>query len=516
MVVQSVGLSGQTQSNGTVPRYTGRDYAFAEYTTARNFINGQFKDSVTGQVMDVENPRYGKNFGKVVVSSTADLDEAVAVAKAAQPKWKTVPMKEKADILYRFKQIMERDMEELCWLLSAENGKTYPESFGDIDKGLEVCEYAISLPNIANAQAGGQLDVSRGISCRVQQEALGVVAGIAPFNFPIMVPLWMIPNALMAGNSFVLKPASYVPYGAMRIAAALKEAGLPDGVFNVVYGRRDIVSGIADHDDIKAVGFVGSTPVAKMLYGRGSTLGKRMLCLGSAKNHMIVVPDADLELTATTAVASAYGCAGQRCMAATVMVAVGDVQHIIDRMVEIAKKIKLGKDMGPIITAEDKKRIVGHIDAAEKAGAKVLIDGRNMVVDGAEGGNWVGPTILDNVTTAMPASCEEIFGPVLSIVHAATLDEALAIANAVPYGNGGSIFTQNGGTARYAVERLDVGMMGVNVGVPVPREPFAFGGWKDSGFGHGDITGWGGFLFWTRAKKTTEKWALQSDSTWMS
>ncbi|MBI4703497.1 MAG: CoA-acylating methylmalonate-semialdehyde dehydrogenase [Deltaproteobacteria bacterium] len=495
-----------------VPLYSPRGYEFAPYAAARNWIGGEWRNASTGETMDVENPRYGRPMGKVVVSPGADVDVAVRAAKAALPKWRHVPLRERAQVMYRLKSILERDMEEMCWLLSAENGKTYVEAQGDVGKAIECVEFAAAL---AMSAAGGQIDVSRGVNCRLTHEPLGIVAGITPFNFPVMVPLWMIPNALMGGNAFILKPSSLVPYGGMRLAAAIEEAGLPEGIFNVVYGRRDAVSAIVDHPEISAVGFVGSTPVAKHLYGRGATLGKRMLCLGSAKNHAIVVPDADLELTATTLVASAYGCAGQRCMAATIMVAVGDVQPIIDEMVVLMRKLELGKDMGPIITKEDAKRIVGYIDQAESMGAKILADGRGAKVAGCPG-NWVGPTLIDHVTPEMPASHEEIFGPVFCIMHAKTLDEAIDLANSSPYGNGGAVFTQSGEVARHVAERLDVGMFGVNIGIPVPREPFAFGGWKDSGFGCLDITGMDGFHFWTRAKKTTEKWAHQTGGSWMS
>jgi malonate-semialdehyde dehydrogenase (acetylating)/methylmalonate-semialdehyde dehydrogenase len=381
-----------------------------------------------------------------------------------------------------------------------------------VEKGIECVEYAASLHMMAD---GGQLDVSRGVNCRVTYEPLGVVAGIVPFNFPVMVPLWMVPNALMAGNAFILKPSEVVPYGAMKLAQLLQEAGLPDGLFNVVNGQRECVEAITDHPDIKAVGFVGSTKVAKVLYARGAQAGKRMLCLGSAKNHVIVVPDADPELTSSTIVASSFGCAGQRCMASSLMVAVGDVQHIIDKMVANARTLKLGEDMGSVISKAAKERIEGYIAGAEKAGAKVLVDGRGQKVPGCDG-HWVGPTILDDVTIDMPAGCEEIFGPVLSIVHVKTLDEAIALQHKSLYSNGAAIFTTRGVVARTAVEKLEAGMVGVNIGVPVPREPFSFGGFNSSKFGHGDITGWDGFRFWSRPKKVTEKWAIASDASWMS
>ncbi len=496
-----------------VPTYAPRGYEFADAGLARNWIGGEWRDSSTGATLDVENPRHGRTMGRVVVSPPADVDAAVQAARAALPGWRALALRERAQVLYRLKAILERDMEELCWLLSAENGKVYSEALGDVGKGIECIEFAASL---AMGGAGPQLDVSRGVNCKVSYEPLGVVAGITPFNFPMMVPLWMIPNALMGGNAFILKPASSVPFGPTRIAAAFEEAGLPRGILNIVNGRREVVSAIVQHPGIAAVQFVGSTAVAKSLYAQGASLGKRMMCLGSAKNHAIVVPDADPELTASTMVASAYGCAGQRCMAATLMVAVGDVQHIIDDMARRTRLLKLGQDMGPIITREDHARILAHIDRAEAMGARILVDGRKATVDGCAGGHWIGPTLLDGVTPDMPCAREEIFGPVFGIVHTRTLDEAIDFANGSPYGNGGAIFTQSGNVARIAAERLDVGMFGVNIGIPVPREPFAFGGWKDSGFAHMDITGLDGFRFWTRTKKTTEKWAQQAGGSWMS
>jgi malonate-semialdehyde dehydrogenase (acetylating)/methylmalonate-semialdehyde dehydrogenase len=468
-----------------LPAFSAKNYAFQEYIPVRNWIGGQWVDGSTGQWLAVDNPRHGQAMGKVTLSAMPDVNAAVEAAKVALPQWKTTPMRERAQVLYRLKQLMERDLEELCWLVSHENGKTYAEGKGDVEKGIECVEFAASLHMMAD---GGQLDVSRGVNCRTIHEPLGIVGGVVPFNFPVMVPLWMVPNALMAGNAFILKPSEVVPYGAMKLAELFREAGLADGLFNIVNGGRDAVEALVDHPEIQAVGFVGSTKVAKILYGRGATLGKRMLCLGSAKNHVIVVPDADPELTSSNVIASSFGCAGQRCMASSLMVAVGDVQHIIDAMVVHAKKIELGKDMGAIISSAAMERINNYIAQAEKLGAKVLLDGRGATV--AENpGNWIGPTILDNVTIDMPAGCEEIFGPVLSIVHQPTLDAAIAMQRKSLYANGAAIFTTRGAVARYAVEKLEAGMVGVNVGVPVPREPFSFGGFNSSKFGHGDLTG---------------------------
>ncbi|MEN9799487.1 MAG: hypothetical protein RL653_3184 [Pseudomonadota bacterium] len=495
-----------------LPAFPARSYAFTEYLPVKNFLSGEYKEGSTGQWLPIENPRHGKPMGQMTLSTAKDVDAAVEGAKKAQVAWGRTPMRERAQVMLRLKTLMERDNEELSWLVSHENGKTFAEGKGDVDKGIECVEFAASLHMMAD---GGQLDVSRGVNCRVTHEPLGVVAGIVPFNFPVMVPLWMAPNALMAGNAFVLKPSEIVPYGAMKLAALLKEAGLPDGLFQVVNGQREVVEALVDHPGIAAVGFVGSTKVAKILYARGAATGKRMLCLGSAKNHVIVVPDADLELTSSNIVASSYGCAGQRCMASSLMVAVGDVQPIVDAMADRVRKLKLGEDMGPVISAAAVERIHGYIAGAEKLGAKVLVDGRGAKVAGAEG-HWVGPTVLDNVTPDMPAGCEEIFGPVLSIVRVPTLEAGLQLQNRSFFSNGAAIFTTRGSVARTAVERLEAGMVGINVGVPVPREPFSFGGFNNSKFGHGDITGWDGFRFFSRPKKVTEKWAAASDASWMS
>lgn len=497
----------------TVPAYLGRDNAFSPYTTARNWIGGHLRDAASGRTLDVVNPRFGKVMGQVALSGAADVEAAVAAATLALPAWRTTPIKERAAVMYRFKALLERDLEELSWLLAAENGKTFGESKADIEKGIECVEFACSLPNLAD---GGMLEVSRGVRCEVTYEAVGIVAGIVPFNFPVMVPLWMIPNALTAGNAFICKPSETVPFGAMRIGQLLSEAGLPDGIYQTVNGQREVVEALCDHPAIEALGFVGSSRVAKLVYGRSASLGKRALCLGGAKNHVLVVPDADLDLTAQNVVASSFGCAGQRCMASSLMVAVGNVQPIVDAIVVAAKKIVTGRDMGAIVSAEAVVRINRYIDDAEKAGAKVLVDGRGVQVAGCEGGFWVGPTVLDHVSAGAPAACEEIFGPVLSIVRVDTLDQAIAIENASVYGNGAAIFTTSGAVARYASERLQAGMIGINIGVPVPREPFAFGGWNDSKFGHGDITGWDGYRFWSKPKKVTSKWARQSDASWMS
>ena len=331
-----------------------------------------------------------------------------------------------------------------------------------------------------------------------------------------MVPNWTIPNALALGNTMILKPSETVPLSAVRIAELLKEAGLPDGVFNIINGDKDMVEAICDHPGIDAVSFVGSTKVAKLVYIRASASLKRVLALGGAKNHLLVLPDAHPSMTASNVTASMSGCAGQRCMAASVMVAVGKADSIIDQICVEARKIVPGENLGAVITAAAKERIENYITAAEKQGAKILVDGRNAVVKGKEGGTYVGPTVIDFVTPDMSVAKEEIFGPVISIIRAKDVDEALAIENANPYGNAAAVFTQDGGMARYIINNASAGMIGVNIGVPVPREPFSFGGWNDSKFGTGDLTGKSSIAFWTKLKKTTTKWNAEARTNWMS
>jgi len=496
----------------TGPVFPARSYDFTPYVDLQNWIGGEWTRAASGKTFGVDNPRHGQVIGQAPDSDQQDVDAAVAAAKSAFPMWRATPMKERVQVLYRLKQLMEANADELIWLLSHENGKLFGEAKGSFEKGLECVEMGIAIPNMG---AGELMDVSRGVSCSVSHEPLGVVAGIVPFNFPTMVPLWMMPQALVAGNTFVLKPSEKVPYGAMKLAYMLKAAGLPDGVFNIVNGGKATVEGICEHPDVKAIGFVGSTKIAKLVYERGAATGKRVLALGGAKNHLVLVDDADFDLATSNIPASAFGCAGQRCMAASTLVVVGDnCQRYIDRMAEIARGITLGKDLGPVIDKASVERVNRYIAQAEEMGAKVVVDGRGKTGP-TPGGYWMGPTILDYVTPEMPAGCEEIFGPVLSIIRAPTLDDALRIENKNPYGNAAAIFTSNGGTARYAIERFNAGMCGVNIGVPVPREPFSFGGWNNSLFGHGDLTGFDGYRFWTRPRKVTTKWAAQGDMTWM-
>ncbi|RYY39519.1 MAG: CoA-acylating methylmalonate-semialdehyde dehydrogenase [Chitinophagaceae bacterium] len=484
-----------------------------KYPAIQNFIDGQFVPSTSGRSMTVVSPLDGQLLSTVPMADKTALDQAVAAATKAFPLWSRTPIKDRVQVFFRYKRLLEDNLKELSTLVMEENGKTYDEARAEMEKCIELTEFATSLPQLVTGEV---LEVSKGVECRTEHVPLGVVASIVPFNFPSMVPHWTIPNALALGNCMILKPSEKVPLSAGRIAELLKEAGLPDGVFNVVHGDTAMVEAICDHPSIEAVSFVGSTRVAKIVYQRATNSYKRCLALGGAKNHLMVMPDALPDMTAQNVAASMSGCAGQRCMAASAMVAVGEVDHIVSRIVEEARKIVPGQNLGAVINKESKERIERYITEAEAQGAKVLVDGRNAVVAGKEEGTYVGPTVIDFVKPDMAVATEEIFGPVISIMRTRTVDEALKIENANPYGNAASVFTQNGGVARYVMERASAGMVGVNVGVPVPREPFSFGGWNESKFGVGDITGKSSIEFWTKLKKTTIKWSPEAGVNWMS
>lgn len=481
--------------------------------TARNLIGGQFLAS-EGQYIDVISPYTGQVIGHAPLSLPSEIDLAVAKAHAAFPAWRATPAKERAQVLFRFRELMLARRGELAQRAAAESGKTVAEAEAGILKGLEVVEFAISLQNLDD---GASLTVSRGVSCSVRREPLGVVAGIVPFNFPAMVPLWMIPIALAVGNAFVIKPSEKVPLTMQLIGELLQASGLPPGLFSIIHGTRATVEHLIDHPLIKAVGFVGSTPVAKQVYQRATAAGKRALCLGGAKNLLLITPDASLDLTVRGVVDSFTGCAGQRCMAASLLIAVGDVDHLLTPIIERARTLTCGPHMGAIIDKASLERIEGILDRAEAAGARIVIDGRRpRPPAGYEGGNWLAPTIIDDAQPSMECATVEIFGPVLTILRVKTLAEALAIENSSPFGNATSVFTSSGSVAQYVAEHASSGMIGINVGVPVPREPFSFGGTKASKFGHGDITGRAALDFWSNLKKITTKWALASDHNWMS
>src|SRR3954471_22380188 len=483
------------------------------YPQIQNFVGGQFTPAQTSRSLEVISPLDGELLSSVPMSGRDDLDFAVAAAANAFPSWSKTPIKERVQVFFRYKFLLEKNLTELAALVHRENGKTMDEAIAEIEKCIELTEFACSLPQLVTGEI---LEVSRGVECRTEHVPLGVVASIVPFNFPSMVPNWTIPNAIALGNCMILKPSEKVPLSAGRLAELLKEAGLPDGVFNIIHGSVDIVEAICDHPGIEAVSFVGSTKVAKIVYQRATSNYKRCLALGGAKNHLMVMPDAIPGMTAQNVAASMSGCAGQRCMAASAMVAVGETDHIIQKIVEEAKKMIPGENLGPVINKESRERIEKYITEAEQQGATILLDGRNAKVSGKEEGTYVGPTVIDHVTPGMSVATEEIFGPVISIMRTNTVDEALAIENSNPYGNAASVFTQNGAMARYIIDRASAGMIGVNVGVPVPREPFSFGGWNESKFGVGDITGKSSIEFWTKLKKSTTKWNPEAGVNWMS
>ena len=484
-----------------------------KYAELTNYIGGQNVKSDSDRFLDVISPIDGKLLSRVPMSSAQDLDIAVKAAQAALESWSKTPIKERVQVFFKYKTLLERHLDELTRLVQEENGKTYDEAKAEVEKSIELTEFACAMPQLIQGEI---MEVSKGVECRTERYPVGVVASIVPFNFPCMVPNWTIPNALVLGNTMIIKPSEQVPLSTHRLAALLKEAGLPDGVFNIVNGDRDIVEAICDHPNIEAISFVGSTKVAKIVYKRATSNLKRCLALGGAKNHLIVLPDAHPAMTASNVAASMSGCAGQRCMAASAMIGVGPVDHIISLLCDEARKIVPGQNLGAVISQQAKNRIEKYITEAEKQGAKILVDGRKTVVEGKEGGFYVGPTVIDYVTPDMSVAKEEIFGPVISILRTQSLDEAIAIENANPYGNAASVFTQSGANARYVIERASAGMVGVNIGVPVPREPFSFGGWNESRFGVGDITGKSSIEFWTKLKKTTTKWNSESRTNWMS
>ena len=484
-----------------------------KYPAVTNFIDGAFESTTSSNILEVTSPIDGSQLSTVHLSTEKDLNKAVESSARAFTKWSRIPVKERVQVMFRYKYLLEKNLDELARLCSEENGKTMTESVAEIEKCIELTEFACAFPQLI---AGEIMEVSKGVECRTDRAPLGVVASIVPFNFPSMVPNWTIPNAITLGNCLILKPSEKVPISAMKLGELLSEAGLPPGVFNIVNGDDTIVAAMCDHPAIEAISFVGSTKVAKIVYARATGNHKRCIALGGAKNHLVVLPDAVPDMTAQNVVASMSGCAGQRCMAASAMVGVGDVDGIISKICEEAGKVVPGENLGAVINKASKERIEKYIDEAEAQGAKVLVDGRKTKVKGKENGTYIGPTVVDYVKPEMAIAKEEIFGPVISIMRTDTIDEAIAIENANQYGNAASVFTQNGGAAKYVIEHANAGMIGVNVGVPVPREPFSFGGWNESKFGVCDITGKSSIEFWTKLKKTTIKWNPEAGVNWMS
>ncbi|CAM2065100.1 CoA-acylating methylmalonate-semialdehyde dehydrogenase [Sulfidibacter corallicola] len=480
--------------------------------TCSNFIAGKWVPA-HGDFIDIYSPYSGSVVGRTRESNLADVSEAVASAGKAQPQWAELPIKERTRIMFRFRELLLRDQDEIAQRISLENGKTLAESRAGLMKGIEVLEFALSLQNL---DEGARMEVSRGVFCEYRREPLGVVVGITPFNFPAMVPMWMIPIALTLGNAFIWKPSEKTPLTSILIAEILREAGLPDGVFTVVQGGRRTVEYLLDHEGVAAAGFVGSTAAARQVYRRGCASGKRVLALGGAKNHIILLPDADPDMSAVGISDSFTGCAGQRCMAASVLLAVGDVDPIIEKIVARASSQTLGNSMGAIITDEQVQFLNESVAEATSEGADRVLGGDFKPPGDYPEGYWFPPTILDRVQPTHMAARRELFGPILSIIRCDSLSEALAVENGNPYGNAASIFTSNGAMAEKVARAARAAMVGINIGIPVPREPFSFGGMNDSKFGHGDITGPSSLDFWSNLKKVTTKWQMQTDHNWMS
>ncbi|MGP3991718.1 CoA-acylating methylmalonate-semialdehyde dehydrogenase [Streptomyces sp. 3N207] len=479
--------------------------------TIQHWINGNPTEGSSTETQPVFNPATGRQQSHVALGGPADVDTAVQAASAAFESWSESSLTQRTQVMFAFRQLLLDHEVELGRIISAEHGKTIEDARGEIARGREVVEFACGLGDVLKGSFSDQ--VSRGIDVHNFRQPLGVVAGITPFNFPAMVPLWMHPIAIATGNTFLLKPSERDPSAANFVAELYQKAGLPDGVFNVVHGGKDAVDAILSHPGIEAVSFVGSTPIAKYVHETATTHGKRVQALGGAKNHAVVLPDADLEFAAGHLTAGAYGSAGERCMAVSVAVAVGTAA---DGLVEVlerkAGEVKVGPgdtpgtDMGPLVTKAAQERIENAVATAAAQGATVVVDGRGLKIDGHEDGFFTGPSLLDHVTPDMDAYQQELFGPVLAIIRVETLDEAIALINANPYGNGTALFTASGEAARRFQRKVKVGMIGVNVPVPVPMSYYSFGGWKDSLIGDSPIHGPEGIRFYTRPKVVTTRW----------
>ncbi len=475
------------------------------------WIGGKEVPSQSGRSGEVFDPSTGQVTRRAPFASVAEVGLAVAAARAALPGWRDTPPLRRARILARFRELLEANRDELARLVTQEHGKTLPDAAGSVQRGIEVVEFASGAPHLLKGEWAE--DVARGVDSHSVLQPVGVCAGITPFNFPAMVPLWMFPVAIACGNTFVLKPSEKVPSTALAMARIFHEAGLPEGVLNVVPGDAEAVGAILAHPDVNAVSFVGSTPIARHVYETAARTGKRVQALGGAKNHAVVLPDAELEFTADALIGAGYGSAGERCMAISVVVAVGDVAGpLVARLREKAAALRVGPgtqagvEMGPLVTAGHRERIRGIVAAGVAEGAQAVLDGRALRVPGGEGGFFLGPTLLDHVTPAMTVYREEIFGPVLVVVRATTLDEAIGLVNRNPHGNGTAIFTGSGAAAQRFEHEVQVGMVGVNVAIPVPMAFFSFGGWKQSLFGDLHVHGMEGVKFYTRTKAVTSRW----------
>ncbi|MBF0808643.1 CoA-acylating methylmalonate-semialdehyde dehydrogenase [Rothia nasimurium] len=477
-----------------------------------HYVGGAHRPGTSGRFADVYNPSTGQVQAQVPLASADEVRDVIANAAEAQAKWAATNPQKRARILHRFVDLVNQNADELAEMLSLEHGKTVADAHGDIQRGLDVVEFATAVPHLLKGEYSDS--VGTGIDVYSMRQPLGVVAGITPFNFPAMIPLWKCGPAIASGNAFVLKPSERDPSVPLRLAELWTEAGLPDGIFNVVNGDKEAVDTLLDDPRIKAIGFVGSTPIAQSIYEHAARTGKRAQCFGGAKNHLIIMPDADLDQAADALIGAAFGSAGERCMAISVAVPVGQAtaDALVEKLVERTKTLKVGHaldpkaDFGPVVAASALERIEGYIAAGEKEGAELLVDGRGVQVEGHEGGYYVGATLFDKVTTDMSIYREEIFGPVLSVVRVDDFEEALALPTNHEFGNGVAIYTRDGDTAREFARRVDVGMVGVNVPIPVPIAYYTFGGWKASGFGDLNQHGPDAFRFYTKTKTVTSRW----------
>ena len=475
-----------------------------------HWINGKNWDGTAERTGDVYDPATGEITKTVDLASAKVLDDAVAAAKAAFPGWRDTSLTKRASILFAFREILNARKEEVAAIITEEHGKVLSDALGEVTRGMEVVEFACGIPHLL--KGGFSEGVSTGIDVYSIRQPLGVIGIISPFNFPAMVPMWFFPIAIAAGNTVVVKPSEKDPSATNLIAQMWKDAGLPDGVFNVVHGDKESVDALLDNKDVKSVSFVGSTPIAKYVYERGTANGKRVQALGGAKNHMLVLPDADLDLAADQAINAGFGSAGERCMAISVVLAVDPIgDELVAKIQERMGSLKTGDgrrncDMGPLVTKVHRDKVASYVDAGEAAGATLVEDGRDITVDGEPNGYWIGPTLFDNVTTEMTIYQEEIFGPVLSVVRVPSYEAGVQLINDHPYGNGTAIFTNDGGAARRFQNEIEVGMVGINVPVPVPMAYYSFGGWKASLFGDTHAHGTEGVHFFTRGKVVTSRW----------
>ena len=480
--------------------------------TDMHFIKGATLAGTSGRSQDVFNPATGSVVGTVPLASASEVDLAVTAARAALPGWANTPPAKRAQIMFNFRDLINQNLDKIAGLISGQHGKTLDDARGEVARGLEVVEFACGIPHLLKGEYSAQ--VASAVDSYSLRQPVGVVAGITPFNFPAMVPMWMFPMALACGNTFILKPSERDPGAPLYLAQLLCEAGLPDGCLNVVNGDKAAVDAILDHPDIAAVSFVGSTAIGKYIYGRGCASGKRVQALCGAKNHMIIMPDADMAQAVDAAMGAAYGSAGERCMAVSAVLAVGDdtADRFVEELAPKVRALKIGQfdepgvEMGPVITKAAKDRIIGYINKGESDGVKVVVDGRNLSLQGYENGFFVGGTLLDHVTPDMSVYRDEIFGPVLSVLRPKSYDEALQLVMSHEYGNGTAIFTRDGDAAREFASNVNVGMVGVNVPIPVPVAYHSFGGWKASMFGDHSIHGMEGARFYTKLKTVTARW----------